>query len=103
MLAMLLQFAANNPGMTRVLTGDALVGEDERLQTRMNQFYDRVELALKGALRMAAAGSVPDAEIAVRANLMVAFVLGRWHRYAKCGFRLAPAQDAPAQIALLLR
>jgi TetR/AcrR family transcriptional regulator len=103
MLAMLLQFAANNPGMTRVLTGDALVGEDERLQTRMNQFYDRVELALKGALRMAAAGSVPDAEIAVRANLMVAFVLGRWHRYAKSGFRLAPAQDAPAQIALLLR
>jgi hypothetical protein len=49
-----LSFAANNPGMTRVLIGDALVGEDDRLQLRMNLFYDKVELAFKGALRVAA-------------------------------------------------
>ena len=53
-VAMLLNFAAQNPGMTRVLIGEALVNEDERLQLRMNQFYDRVELALKQALRLAA-------------------------------------------------
>ncbi|MBB3223924.1 nucleoid occlusion factor SlmA [Pseudoduganella umbonata] len=112
-LAMLLHFAANNPGMTRVLIGDALVGEDERLQQRMNGFYDRVELALKGALRQAAAdvaaatasspGGDQDRDIAARASLMVAFVLGCWHRYAKSGFVLSPAQDANTQIALLLR
>ncbi|HEX8602461.1 MAG TPA: nucleoid occlusion factor SlmA [Pseudoduganella sp.] len=114
-LAMLLHFAASNPGMTRVLTGDALVGEDERLQQRMNGFYDRVELALKGALRQAAADAASSAtastaasgdaerDVAARASLMVAFVLGRWHRYAKSGFTLVPTQDAAAQIALLLR
>lgn len=119
-LAMLLHFAASNPGMTRVLTGDALVGEDERLQQRMNGFHDRVELALKGALRQAAADAASasitasstassptsgDAErdVAARASLMVAFVLGRWHRYAKSGFTLVPTQDAAVQIALLLR
>ena len=53
-LQMLLSFAANNPGMTRLLIGDALVGEDERLQLRMNQFYDKVELACKQSLRLAA-------------------------------------------------
>ena len=52
-LQMLLQFAASNPGMTRVLIGDALVNEDERLQLRMNQFYDKVELAFKQSLRIA--------------------------------------------------
>lgn len=108
-LAMLLHFAANNPGMTRVLIGDALVGEDERLQQRMNGFYDRVELALKGALRQAAADAAAapagdqERDIAAHASLMVAFVVGRWHRYAKSGFALSPAQDANAQIALLLR
>ncbi len=113
-LAMLLHFAENNPGMTRVLIGDALVGEDERLQQRMNGFHDRVELALKGALRQAAADATASSaapypagdderDVAARAGLMVAFVLGRWHRYAKSGFTLAPAQDANTQIALLLR
>ena len=50
---MLLNFAERNPGMTRVMIGDALVNEDDRLQARMNQFVERVELALKQALRTA--------------------------------------------------
>jgi len=105
---MLLDFASSNPGMTRVLIGDALVNEDERLQLRMNQFYDRVELALKQALRLAAAGDdgpndkQNDAEIVARAAMLVSFVLGRWHRYAKSGFKINPSQDAALQIALLL-
>ncbi|MES2114335.1 MAG: nucleoid occlusion factor SlmA [Pseudomonadota bacterium] len=102
-VGMLLQFASNNPGMTRVLIGDALVNEDERLQQRMNQFYDRVELALKQALRVAVAeGHGPEAEVTARAGMLASFVLGRWHRYAKSGFKQNPAQDAALQIALLL-
>ena len=102
-VAMLLQFASSNPGMTRVLIGDALVNEDERLQARMNQFYDRVELALKQALRLAASeGRGHEADVAARAAMLVSYVAGRWHRYAKSGFKLNPAQDAAVQISLLL-
>ncbi|MYM85800.1 nucleoid occlusion factor SlmA [Rugamonas sp. FT82W] len=102
-VGMLLNFASQNPGMTRVLTGDALVNEDERLQLRMNQFYDRVELALKQALRLAVTeGQVHEADVQARAGMLVSFVIGRWHRYAKSGFKNNPAQDAPLQIALLL-
>ncbi|MGO4381151.1 nucleoid occlusion factor SlmA [Pseudoduganella sp. RAF53_2] len=103
MLGMLLNFASSNPGMTRVLIGDALVNEDERLQQRMNQFYDRVELALKQALRVAASeGQAHEEDVAARASMLVAFVLGRWHRYAKTGFKFNPSQDAAVQISLLL-
>jgi TetR/AcrR family transcriptional regulator len=102
-LQMLLGFAASNPGMTRVLIGDALVGEDERLQLRMNQFYDKVELACKQALRLAVTqGHGVEADVAARASMLVSYVTGRWHRYAKTGFRQHPAEGAPLQLALLL-
>ncbi len=102
-LGMLLNFSAQNPGMTRVLTGEALVNEDERLQLRMNQFFDRVELALKQSLRIAASeGQTREADVTARASMMMCFVIGRWHRYAKSGFKNNPTQDAPLQIALLL-
>ncbi len=102
-VGMLLQFASQNPGMTRVLIGEALVNEDERLQLRMNQFYDRVDLALKQALRQSVAeGQAQENEVQARAGMLTSFVIGRWHRYAKSGFKNNPAQDAPLQIALLL-
>jgi TetR/AcrR family transcriptional regulator len=100
---MLLNFAERNPGMTRVMIGDALVNEDERLQQRMNQFIERVELAVKQALRVAATqGEAKEADVASRANLITSYVLGRWHRFAKSGFRQNPSEGAQAQIALLL-
>ncbi|HJV53609.1 MAG TPA: nucleoid occlusion factor SlmA [Noviherbaspirillum sp.] len=100
---MLLNFAERNPGMTRVLIGDALVNEDERLQLRMNQFVERVELALKQALRIAVTqGEAQEGEVAARANMIVSLVLGRWHRFAKSGFRQSPSENAQAQIQLLL-
>lgn len=100
---MLLDFAEQNPGMTRVLTGDALVNEDERLQLRMNQFVDRVELALRQSWKLAATQDGPPEEEAVaRAGLMVAFVIGRWHRFAKSGFQLRPNDGAMLQLALLV-
>ncbi|MGX4640981.1 nucleoid occlusion factor SlmA [Massilia sp. SYSU DXS3249] len=102
-LTMLLNFAANNPGMTRVLIGDALVGEDERLQLRMNGFYDKVELACKGALRLAVTqGHGIEDDVPARASLLVSYVTGRWHRFAKSGFRHSPADGTGVQLSLLL-
>ena len=103
MLQMLLSFATNNPGMTRVLIGDALVGEDERLQLRMNQFYERVELALRQALRLAVGQAHGrEEDVGARAALLVSYVTGRWHRFAKSGFKQQPAENSPVQLALLL-
>lgn len=101
---MLLGFAQRNPGMTRVLIGDALVNEDERLQARMNQFIERVELAIKQALRVAVTqGQAREEEVALRAAMITSLVVGRWHRFAKSGFKQNPAEHVQEQIALLLR
>jgi TetR/AcrR family transcriptional regulator len=100
---MLLNFAERNPGMTRVLIGEALVNEDERLQVRMNQFLERVELAVKQSLRVAVTqGEAREAEVATRAHMIVSLVVGHWHRYAKSGFKQAPTEGAQQQIGLLL-
>ncbi len=100
---MLLNFAERNPGMTRVLIGDALVNEDERLQARMNLLAERIELTFRQTLRDAASqGFGSETLIAARANLMTSFVIGRWHRFAKSGFRLNPSDNAPEQIAMVL-
>ncbi|MDR0933530.1 MAG: nucleoid occlusion factor SlmA [Burkholderiaceae bacterium] len=102
-LMMLLNFAERNPGMTRVLTGDALINEDSRLQSRMNQFYDRVELAFRHSLRIAAAqGHSKEEEAPIRAAVLLAFVSGRWQRYAKTGFSISLTGDMAAQAGLLL-
>ncbi len=102
-VGMLLNFAERNPGMTRVMVGDALVNEDERLQLRMNQFIERIELAIRQALRVAASqGQANEAEVAARANLIASAVLGHWHRYAKTGFKQNPSTHVSAQIAMLL-
>jgi TetR/AcrR family transcriptional regulator len=100
---MLLNFAERNPGMTRVIIGDALVNEDERLQARMNQFIERVELAVKQSLRVAVSqGEASESDVAVRASMIATLVLGRWQRYAKTGFKQKPSEGAQAQIAVLL-
>lgn len=111
---MLLNFAARNPGMTRVLTGEALVGEHERLAARVTQMLERVEMSVKQCLRLAlmeanqgahdAAVPLPDDyDPALRASLLVSYVLGRWHRYAKSGFSRAPAEHAEAELRLILQ
>ena len=91
-LSLLLGFAKKNPGMTRVLIGDALVNENERLQGRINQLQDRLEATLKQSLRFAATqGEIAkDLDEAVHANLLMCFVVGRWHQFAKSGFRRDP-------------
>ena len=93
-MTMLLGFAQKNRGMTRVLIGDALVSEDAALQARINQIHDRIEAALKQALRFAATRNeiVADADLTAQANALMSFVAGRWHQYAKSGFRRDPAE-----------
>jgi TetR/AcrR family transcriptional regulator len=104
MVTMLLEFAQTNKGMTRVLIGDALVNEHERLQERMNQLFERIESSLKQSFRVAVTeGELPESfDPGARAALIVAFVLGRWHRFAKSGFRKMPADGLEAQLPALL-
>lgn len=101
---MLLVFAEKNPGMTRVLIGEALVNEDDRLQERINQLVDRIEASLKQSLRIAASQGVyaEPFDANARANLLLSYVLGRWQRYAKSGFRKSAAEGAEAQVKVLL-
>jgi TetR/AcrR family transcriptional regulator len=102
-LAMLLGFAKKNPGMTRVLIGDALVNENERLQLRINQLHDRLESTLKQCLRFAATQQeIPESvDAAANANLLVSFVNGRWHQFAKSGFKRDPLEFWGQQWAAL--
>ena len=102
--AMLLSFAEKNPGMTRVLIGDALVNEDARLQARINQLHDRLEATLKQSLRLAATqGAIDqDADASAQANLILAYIIGRWHQYAKSGFKRLPTELWQKQGPMLL-
>lgn len=111
---MLLNFPAKNPGMTRVLTCEALVGEHERLTERVNQMLERIEASLKQCLRLGAmeantatqGAAVPvptDYDPAVRANLLLSYIIGRWHRFVRSGFVRLPAEQADAQLRLILQ
>jgi len=98
-VTVLLAFAQKNRGMTRVLIGDALVNEDERLQQRINQLHERLEAALKQALRFGVSQKeiAQEVDISAQANLMISFVTGRWHQFAKSGFKRDPAESWPKQ------
>lgn len=93
-LSLLLGFARKNPGMTRVLIGDALINENERLQTRINQLHDRLEMTLKQALRFAVSEQeiTADLDVSAQANVLMCYVTGRWHQFAKSGFKRDPME-----------
>jgi TetR/AcrR family transcriptional regulator len=104
-VAMLLQFAEKNPGMTRVMVGDALVFENERLQQRMNQFFDKIESSLKQSLRAGLdpeGSATPSLDAQVRASMLTAFVVGRLQRFARSGFKRAPSEHLEASLARML-
>jgi TetR/AcrR family transcriptional regulator len=107
-IVMLLGFAEKNPGMTRVLIGDALVNEDPRLQARINQLHDKLEASLKQCLRIAATQAPQgDGERAAaddpgpHANALLCYVIGRWHQFAKSGFKRKPGEGFDKQWPLL--
>ena len=101
---MLLDFATTNRGMTRVLIGDALVNEHERLQERINQLTERIESSLRQSFRVAVTQQELPAgtDANARAAVVVAYVIGRWHRFAKSGFRKAPGDGLEVQLPTLL-
>lgn len=103
-VSMLLTFSERNKGMTRVLTGDALVTEDNRLQERINHINDRIEASLKQSLRIAVTdgGLPPEANVAAHASLLTHLVLGRWLRYAQSGWRVTPTLHLDEQLRLAL-
>ena len=93
-IGVLLGFAQKNRGMTRVLIGDALVNEDEKLQLRINQLHERLEATLRQSLRFAMSANevAQDVDAVAQANLIMSYVIGRWHQYGKSGFRRDPAE-----------
>lgn len=103
-LALLLGFAKKNPGMTRVLIGDALINENDRLQARINQLHDRLEATLKQALRFAAGEReiASDSDISAQANMLMCYIAGRWHQFAKSGFKRDPMEYWEAQRRVIL-
>ena len=101
LVAMLLQFAEKNPGMTRVMVGDALVFENERLQQRMNLFFDKIEATLRQCLRPGG-GATPTVDAQVQASVLTAFVVGRLQRFARSGFKRMPSEHLDASLARLL-
>ena len=105
MLTVLLQFGEKNPGMTRVMVGDALVFENERLLARMNQFFDRIESQLRQSLRNAAeaAGSnTPTADANAQASMLTAFAVGRLQRFARSGFKRSPTEHLDVALRWLV-
>jgi TetR/AcrR family transcriptional regulator len=106
MVTVLLQFGEKNPGMARVMVGDALVFENERLHQRMNQLFERIESALRQVLRAAAEANksaTPTADAQVRAAALVAFALGQLQRFARSGFKRSPLDHLEASLALMCR
>ncbi|MBL8286850.1 MAG: nucleoid occlusion factor SlmA [Rubrivivax sp.] len=100
----ILQFGEKNPGMTRVMVGDALVFEHERLNARMNQFFDRVESQLRGSLRAAAeaaGSSTPTVDAQAIASALTSLIVGRLQRYARSGFKRLPTEHLEPALARL--
>ena len=104
MTLMLLTFARLNRGMTRVLTGDALVNEDARLQARASQLTNRIDASLRQALRSAVvAGTLaPETDTSALASLLTNVVLGGWLRFAQSAWQTDPTQNAETQLRMLL-
>ena len=91
-LSLLLGFAEKNPGMTRLLVSDALVGEKSRLRERINQFYERVETQIKQVLRESRlqGSEISDEQIKTYSRLLLSIIEGRLHRYVRSDFSQLP-------------
>jgi TetR/AcrR family transcriptional regulator len=102
--SVILQFGEKNPGMTRVMVGDALVYENERLTARINQFFDRIESSLRQVLRAAAeqqGAMTPTVQAQAQASVWVCFIIGRLHRYARSGFKRLPTEQLDVALRVM--
>jgi TetR/AcrR family transcriptional regulator len=102
-LALLLAFAEKNPGLSRLLDGDALTGETARLRLRIHQLFERLETQLKQVLREAEwkEGRRPGLPVPAAANLMLALAEGRISQYVRSDFRRHPTEHWDDQWALI--
>jgi TetR/AcrR family transcriptional regulator len=104
--SVMLQFAEKNPGIARILIGDILLGENERLRSRVLQFFERLETQLRQVFREAtlAPGPQPDrAQISSAANLICALLIGRISQFVRSGYRELPTQHWAEQWGMLAR
>lgn len=103
-LGLLLAFAERNPGISRILTGDVLAGETERLRTRVAQLYDRLETQLKQILREAEIreGQRTSLPVAVAANLLMAAAEGRIGQFVRSEFKRRPTEHWADQWPVLM-
>lgn len=100
-----LQFCEKNPGMCRVMSGDALVFEHERLMARMNEFFERFETQLRQCVKAAAEASgsqTPTADAQTKASILTSFVLGRMHRFARTGFKRSPTEFLDTALKMMI-
>lgn len=104
-MTVLLGFSARNPGITRILMGDALVGETDRLRLRISQFYDRIETQFKQVLREGELNGqlAAKTQVAAIAGLLVATAHGTMAHYARSEFRRSPLELWEQQWPLLAR
>ena len=104
-LTLLLTFSDKNPGMTRLLTGDALAGETARLRVRIVQFYSRLESQLKQILREAQIRESLKATVspAALANLLLASAEGRLTQFVRSEFQQSPMENWDTQLEFLSR
>lgn len=104
--SMVLRFAERNPGITRILVGDVLLGEHERLRRRVEQFFARLETQFNQLLRERAAGMNSQkarAEVEVLGNLFVALISGRLAQFVRTEFRRSPSEKFDEQWQVIIR
>lgn len=102
-MTLVLTFAEKNPGMCRILAGDALAGETDRLRQRIHQFFERLETQFKQILREAELREqkVTTIPLAATANLLNALIEGRIRQYVRTEFSISPTQHWPEQWNLI--
>lgn len=102
-LVLVLGFAERNPGISRLMTGDVLTGETERLRTRIGQFYERLETQLKQVLREGEMNKelICGERVGAIANILLAVTEGRIQQFVRSGFKRSPTHLWPEQWPLL--
>ena len=102
---LILTFSEKNPGISRVLTGDALTGETERLRHRVNQLFERIEVQIKQVLKeiVLVQHTALEANPGIYANLLISFVEGKIGQYVRSDFTRLPTQDLDSQWDTLSR
>lgn len=103
-LHVILVFSERNPGMCRILSGDALMGENERLRVRVNQFFEKLESQFKQVLRerkLREGKSFTVSEQAL-ANILVSFTEGKISQYVRSSFNKKPSDDFNEQWQFLM-